>query len=195
MTNQPHPTPTPSVLYPSLTHHHTIYHLNMESEKRRLDEEALSATAASAATTAGNRRSIMRQRRIMAGIFGAFTLWSVFNFVDALQDLRNGPALPYSTWGAGTGPAQSYMDRLVGGGLSVYTSSHEGKHHDHDGKHEHHGKHGKHGHGHGKHDKHHGKHEPGHGHGHGPKHPPKWMSPKEAEDIFLSVPNNDSIRA
>jgi hypothetical protein len=163
----------------------------MESEKRRIDEEALPATAAPAAATAGNRRSIMRQRRIMVGIFGAFTLWSVFNFVDALQDLRNGPELPYSTWGADTGPAQSYMDRLVGGGSSVYTSSHEGKHHDHDGKHKHHGKHGKHGHG--KHGKHHGKHRPGHGHG--PEHPPKWMSPKEAEDIFLSVPNNDSIRA
>ena len=170
----------------------------MESEKHRLDEEALPATTTPVVTTTtGARRSIMRQRRIMAGIFGAFTLWSVFNFMDALRDLRNGPELPSLTWKDDNSPAQSYMDRLVGGGQSVYSSSHEGGHHGHDGKHGHkdkHGHHEKHGkHGHGKHDKHHGKHGPGHGHG--PEHPPRWMSPKEAEDVFLSVPNNDSIRA
>jgi len=36
----------------------------------------------------------------------------------------------------------------------------------------------------------HGKHHHSGKHGH-----PKWISPKAAEEIFLSVPNNDSCRA
>lgn len=92
-----------------------------------------------------------------------------------------------------------------------------GKHHghkhdkDHDkhGKHHKDDKHGKHGKHHGGKDdkKHHGKHgkhgdHHDHPHPHPPHHPPPpphrrppFVPPKMAEEIFLSVPNNDSVRA
>jgi hypothetical protein len=58
------------------------------------------------------------------------------------------------------------------------------KGHKHHGKHDKHDKHKHHGHGH-----HDDKHRHGH-HGDGPV----FIPPKQAERIFLSVPNNDSVR-
>ena len=56
----------------------------------------------------------------------------------------------------------------------------KGKHHGHDGSHGHHDDEHRH---------------PGHGKpAHGHRRPPRFIPPKEAERIFLSVPNNNSVR-
>lgn len=63
---------------------------------------------------------------------------------------------------------------------------HGDEHHKHHDNHRHHGKHEH-------HDKHHhkgDKHKDKHG-----KHGPRPIFPKEAESIFLEVPNNNSVRA
>lgn len=181
----------------------------MDPEKRKLDQEVLPAPQG-ADTTIQRRRSAILPRRIIAAILGTFALWTLYNGVDTLHESWTQPASARPGHAGCHDAAHSYFDRLTGGGSSVYATAHHGsyedKHHrgsDHHGKHghrdkhDHHDKHRKHG-DHGPpHPPHgpprgppHGPHGPGHDHG-----PPKWISPKEAEVIFLSVPNNDSIRA
>ena len=175
----------------------------MSAEKRNIDEEALAPVSVTGGA-AQRRRSAVLPRRIIAAVLGTFAIWSLYSGIDTLHQSWNQPIQAHPGHAECHGSAQRYMDRLVGGGLSVYTDSHKDndKHHHHDGHHDKHGHHGGH---HGKHDH---DHKPPHGSPHGPPHGPpgphpghdhphphKWISPKEAEDIFLSVPNNDSIRA
>lgn len=97
-------------------------------------------------------------------------------------------------------PVGAYMDAVLHmsrGSIGAHGSQKVGSksHHDHKHKeiaanlghdlptglhHKHHDKHGKHG---------HGPHGPHGGHGSKP------ISPKQAEDIFLQIPNNNSVRA
>jgi hypothetical protein len=187
--------------------------IRMDKEKREADIEAL-PTVQGPNNTVQRRRSAILPRRVIFGVLGTFALWTLFNGIDTSYGPRESSPSIHSAHGECHSAAQSYMDRLTGGGKSVYATSyqgkHEGKHHDKDGhhdKHDHkHGDHHKHDPPHGHphdphhppHDPHHPPHGPPHGPHHGPGHEhgaPKWISPKEAEDIFLSVPNNGSIRA
>lgn len=141
------------------------------------------------------RRKQWKLRRLVA--FG-FLLFACWQGGQGIRTLYSSLASSTSSSRLAVGSAdvvEGYFDRVAGSKLDSVsgTWAHE-KHHKHDKHHkEKHHKHGKHDHD--KHGHHHGdKHGHG-GRGHGHHGPSRWISPKEAEEIFLTVPSNDSIRA
>lgn len=145
-----------------------------------------------------SRATRLRRRRIAHFLtFGTlcaiFTVWPGLGGPSVNHHVSQGDAAQSS--GVGCEHAvkvQGYMDRLTGSPASeqAYTEFKKDKHHHHKEKHDKHKhKHDKH-----KHDKH-GHHDDKGKHGHHGPPPHRWISPKEAEDIFLTVPDNDTIRA
>ena len=129
------------------------------------------------------------RRLFLFSLISALAIWSLGNH-NAVQD----SSAALSTLSEEFGDASAYFTGIASKGYRLATGLTKEKH-------GHHGKdkgHKHEGHGHGGHQDHHG-HEGHHGHGkgkHGCGHHglPHYIPPKEAEEIFLSVPTNQSVR-
>lgn len=175
------------------------------SEKVQLHEEE-GALPTNINSGMEERRKQWKLKRMIASCVLLLACWHVGQGIRTVYSSRPSAPDPSIHCGGDTSNIlQGYYDRVTGSqSVSGWadTNKHD-EHHHHKDKHH---KHDKHDHDHHDHEHHHkGKHgkgkpgpgpDPGHG-GKGPGHhgPPKWISPKEAEEIFLTVPTNDSIRA
>lgn len=155
------------------------------------------------------RRKQWKLKRVIASGVLLLAFWHVGHGIRTVYTSHKSDASPsVHCGGETTNILQGYYDRVTGSQSVSGSWANANEHGKHD-KHKHHDdkhhKHDKHDHDHDHHDHHDhhhkdkhgkGKHGPGHG-GKGPGHhgPPKWISPEEAEEIFLTVPTNDSIRA
>lgn len=137
----------------------------MVSEKQSDSEQGLPSAATPRESKGVSRAT---KRRAVASIFAIYAVWCAYDFVISAHDLWTTDSSVSHHSGCHDA-SQRYLDRIVGssGGMKAYSSHRLGKHDD----------------------KHHKHKDHRHGHDH-----PKWISPKEAEEIFLSVPSNDSIR-
>ena len=158
----------------------------MMSEKEEYHEDTLPINTP---TALDERRKQWKLRRLVAFVFLLLGLWQCGTGVRSLyKGLTSGEIVPARI--TGSDELQGYYNRVTGipfrsiSRLTGHSDKHD-KHHKH--------KHDKHKHRSDKHGK--GKHGHGDKGDHKPHGPPKWISPREAEEIFLTVPSNDSIRA
>lgn len=152
-----------------------------------------------------------RNIRVLAVLtFGSYAIYNFYLFGKSVGAYLDSPPSTSTTgaWesdDALVSGVDSYLAALEGKGWKLglegekvdvtpfereYPNFKHKKEHGHGHGHKHHGKHGHH------HDHPHPHPHPGHGHGpgHGRRPFPK-IGPKEAEEIFLKVPNNESIAA
>lgn len=158
------------------------------SEKQESGSGTLPTTNIDNGTDLQERRKQWKLRRLVAFGFILFTFWHGGEAVRSLYNSHISGDVSRVSVDNHSDVLQGYMDKLTGARpVQVSSWAHKDKHEKH-GKH-HHKDHKDHKDKHGK-----GKH--GHeGKEHGHPGPSKWISPKEAEEIFLTVPSNDSLRA
>jgi hypothetical protein len=132
---------------------------------------------------------VRRLVRTVAVIYIAFLGIQAIQFASE-RTQRHDAVLSGDEW-TGEEVLGAYWSGIAQKGFRAAVKGHKHGSHGKDGHHDHHDRHAHHGH----HDKHgeHGKHGKHGRHGH--DRAPIFIPPKQAEGIFLSVPNNDSVRA
>lgn len=157
-------------------------------------------------TAASARKATFRRRLILFTLISLVAIWQLSVAIRGNDELATGTRqredlkAPTSADAYWNGLAEKGMRWATGCGRHhehrLGNTDHQGhRHHDHHENDDHHHQHGKHG-SHHKDDHHKHDKDGKHGkHGKHDKHGRKFITPKEAERIFLSVPTNDSVRA
>jgi hypothetical protein len=179
-----------------------LYSMIMLSDKQVEAGEALPSHSDQASQPTAPETRTFNRRRILLSVVTLVALWHVLLAIsgDASGHRRQVKHKIHNVAVGLDQDVEAYLHGVMRDQLHSQSSDepsfvkshdhhhgHGDKHHKHHDDHKHHGKHDK-------HDKHHHKGDDKHKDKHG-RHGHRPIFPKEAEGIFLEVPNNNSVRA